>query len=71
MNYICAMPNREAKAIALELVALFLMQGAPVILQLDNGSEFVAENIDGMLKIRKDCKIVHGSPIGTLKVKAR
>ncbi len=38
------------------------MQGAPVILQSDNGREFVAKIIDEMLKIWKDCKIIHGSP---------
>jgi hypothetical protein len=38
------------------------MQGAPVILQSDNGREFVATIIEEMLKIWKDCKTVHGSP---------
>ena len=62
MSYLCAMPNRKAKTIALELVPLFLMQGAPVILQSDNGRKFVAAIMKEMLKIWKECKIVHGSP---------
>jgi hypothetical protein len=70
MSYLRALPSREAKTIALELVSLFLMQGTPVILQSDNGREFVAAIIDEMLKIWKDCKIVHGH-LGNLKVKVR
>jgi hypothetical protein len=62
MSYLHAMPNREAKTIAMELVALFLIQGAPVILQSDNGREYVAQIIDEMMRMWKDCKIVHGSP---------
>ncbi len=56
MNYLHTMPKGEAKSIALELVPLFLIQGAPVILQSDNGRQFVAAIIDEMLKIWKDCK---------------
>ncbi len=44
------------------MVPLFLMQGAPVILQSDNGREFVADIIKEMVKIWKECKIVNGSP---------
>ncbi len=62
MSYLTAMPDREAKTIAMESVPILLMQGEPVILQSDNGREFVAKIIDEMLKIWKDCKIVHGSP---------
>ncbi len=62
MSYLRAIPDKEAKTMALELVSLFLMQGAPVISQSDNGREFVAKIIDEMLLIWKECKIVHGSP---------
>ncbi len=62
MSYLCTMPNREAKFIALELVPLLLMQGAAVILQPGNDGEFVAAIIDEILKIWKDYKIVCGSP---------
>jgi len=62
MSYLRAMPNKEAKTVALELLPLFLMQGAPVILQSDNGREFVAKVIEELMKLWKDCKIVHGSP---------
>ncbi len=43
-------------------LTFFLIQGAPVILQSDNGREFVAQIIDEMMRMWKDCKIVHGSP---------
>ncbi len=33
-----------------------------MIIQSDNGREFVAKVIEQLLKIWKDCKIVHGSP---------
>jgi hypothetical protein len=61
MSYLRAMPNKEAKTVALELLPLFLMQGAPVILQSDNGREFVANVITELMKLWKECKIVHGS----------
>ncbi len=60
MSYLQAMPDKETKTIALELAPLFLMQGAPVILQSNIGREFVAEIIDELVKIWKGCKIVHG-----------
>jgi hypothetical protein len=43
MSYLCAIPDKEAKTVALELLPLFLMQGAPVILHSDNRCEFVAK----------------------------
>jgi hypothetical protein len=62
MSYLCAMPNKEAKTVALELLPSFLMQGPPVTLQSDNGREFVAQVIEELMKLWKDCIIVHGSP---------
>jgi hypothetical protein len=62
MSYLRALPDKEAKTVALELLPLFLMQGAPVILQSDNGREFVVEVIKELMGTWKDCHIVHGSP---------
>ncbi len=62
MSYLCATENRKPATVASKLLPLFLQQGAPMILQSDNGREFVAKVIDEFLKIWKDCKIVHGLP---------
>jgi hypothetical protein len=62
MSYLRALPDKEAKTVALELLPLFLMQGAPIILQSDNGREFVAKVINELVAMWKECKIVHGSP---------
>jgi hypothetical protein len=62
MSYLCAMENRKPATVVSKLLPLFLQQGAPMILQSGNGREFVAKVIDELLKISKDCKIVHGSP---------
>jgi hypothetical protein len=56
------MENKKPATVASKLLPLFLQQGAPMILQSDNGREFVAKVIEELMKIWKDCKIVHGSP---------
>jgi hypothetical protein len=61
MSYLCAMEDRKPKTVAFHLLPLFLQQGAPLIHLSDNGREFVAKVIEELLKIWKDCKIVHGS----------
>jgi hypothetical protein len=38
------------------------MQGAPMVIQSDNGSEFIAEIISRLMEIWPDAKIVHGQP---------
>ncbi len=45
MSYLRALPNKNAMAVAAVLLILFLQQGAPVILQSDNGKEFVAKSL--------------------------
>ena len=62
MSYLCALENKEARTVATKLLPLFLLQGAPLILQSDNGREFVAKVITELMSLWKDCKIVHGSP---------
>ncbi len=49
-----------ASAVALELFKIFLMQGAPMVLQSDNGREFVNEVIKELKDLWPDCVIVHG-----------
>jgi hypothetical protein len=62
MSYLCAIKNRKPATVASKLLPLFLQQGAPMILQSDNGGKFVTKVIDELLKIWKDCKIFPGSP---------
>jgi hypothetical protein len=62
ISYLCALQNKQASTVAMKLLLLFLQQEAPMILQSDNGWEFVAEVITELVKLWKDCKIVHGSP---------
>ena len=62
MSYLRALPNKAATTVAAALLILFLQQGAPVILQSDNGKEFVARIIKELMQLWPDCKIVNGSP---------
>jgi transposase InsO family protein len=48
--------------VAIELLKIFLEQGAPVILQSDNGREFTAEVIKELVALWPECKLVHGRP---------
>jgi hypothetical protein len=43
MSYLCGMENKKPSTVASKLLPLFLQQGAPMILQSDNGREFVAK----------------------------
>jgi transposase InsO family protein len=46
----------------MELNSIFSIQGAPMILQSDNGHEFFAEIVQQVMSIWKDIVIVHGHP---------
>lgn len=59
-SYLRALPNKKASRVALELLKIFLMQGAPMILQSDNGSEFIASIIHDLKDLWPTCHIVHG-----------
>ena len=59
-SYLRALPNKKASRVALELLKIFLMQGAPMILQSDNGSEFIASIIQDLKDLWPACNIVHG-----------
>ena len=45
-----AIPNKNAKYVCFELNSLFGLIGYPHIFHIDNGSEFTAEQVVGMLK---------------------
>lgn len=54
--------NLQAVTMAIELIRIFCIQGAPMILQSDNGREFVAAVIVEVMALRPDVVIVHGRP---------
>lgn len=60
--YLRPLQTKKATEVAFELLKIFLEQGAPVILQSDNGREFTAEIIKEMVLLWPECKIVHERP---------
>jgi hypothetical protein len=62
LYYLGAIEDKRPTTVASKLLPLFLQQGAPLILQSGNDREFVAEVIKELVKLWKDCKIVHGFP---------
>ena len=57
-----ALVSKRAAEVALNLLDIFLDKGAPMILQSDNGREFVAEIIKELTSLWPECKILHGRP---------
>src|SRR6188508_3441288 len=65
MTKYCVLPplvSKRAAEVAYQLVDIFLLLGAPQILQSDNGSEFTASIISELKQIWPDLLIVHGKP---------
>ena len=54
--------SKRAAEVAYQLVDVFLLFGAPTILQSDNGSEFTANIITELKQLWPDMKLVHGKP---------
>ena len=46
----------------MHILDIFLLFGAPNILQRDNGAEFTASIISQLKDLWPECKIVHGKP---------
>ncbi|XP_063417382.1 KRAB-A domain-containing protein 2-like [Mytilus trossulus] len=46
----------------MQILDIFLLFGAPNILQSDNGVEFTANVISELNNLWPECKIVHGKP---------
>ena len=51
-----------SKRVAHQLLDIFLLMGAPSILQSDNGSEFIAEVIRELKVVWPRLVMVHGKP---------
>ena len=56
------LPNKTAMEVAKKLLFIFTLQGAPAILQSDNGREFVNSILDELKTLWPDLKQVHGQP---------
>ena len=54
-------PKRAAE-VAYQLMDIFMLFGAPHILQSDNGSEFTAQIISDLKELWPELVIVHGKP---------
>ncbi|XP_068229435.1 KRAB-A domain-containing protein 2-like [Palaemon carinicauda] len=54
--------SKHAAEVAFQLADIFLLLGAPVILQSDNGSEFTAQIITELRSLWPELSIVHGKP---------
>ena len=63
--------TKRAAEVAFQLVDIFLLLGAPAILQSDNGSEFTASVITDLKLVWPKLALVHGKPRATHKVKVR
>ncbi|KAE9521954.1 hypothetical protein AGLY_017646 [Aphis glycines] len=60
--YLRPLTSKRAIEVAHELLKIFLEQGAPQLLQSDNGREFTAKIIEELAELWPECKIVHGRP---------
>jgi hypothetical protein len=54
--------SKRAAEVAYQLMDIFLLFGAPHILQSDNGSEFTAQIISDLKELWPELVIVHGKP---------
>ena len=54
---------KRASEVAYQLLGIFLLLGAPAILQSDNGAEFIAKVITDLKQMWPDLVIVHGKPM--------
>ena len=54
--------SKRAAEVAFQLADVFLMIGAPIILQSDNGSEFTAQIIKELTAFWPTLMLVHGKP---------
>ena len=57
-----ALTSKRAAEVAYHLLDIFLLIGAPVILQSDNGSEFTSNVIKELKEVWPNLKLVHGKP---------
>ncbi|XP_068220266.1 KRAB-A domain-containing protein 2-like [Palaemon carinicauda] len=59
---LCPLTSKRAAEVAFQLADIYLLLGAPVILQSENGSEFTAQIITELRSLWPELSIVHGKP---------
>ena len=57
-----AMQSKSAAEVAMHLHSIFRLFGAPLILQSDNGREFIADVVHQLLLLWPGLQFVHGRP---------
>jgi len=57
-----ALKTKRAEEVAKHIIDIFCIFGAPIILQSDNGREFVNQIINDLKCMWNNLKIVHGKP---------
>ena len=57
-----ALTTKRAAEVAYQLIDIFILFGAPTILQSDNGSEFTDSIITELKQLWPETKLVHGKP---------
>ena len=57
-----SLTSKLVAEVAIQLLDIFLLFGAPHILQSDNGREFTANIIKELKDMWPDCTLVHGKP---------
>ena len=57
-----ALTSKRASEVAYHLMDIFVLLGAPIILQSDNGSEFTSQVISELKDLWPDLTIVYGKP---------
>jgi hypothetical protein len=57
-----ALTSKQAAEVAFQLLDIFLLFGAPHILQSDNGREFTANVVKELTEMWPECTLVHGKP---------
>ena len=60
--WLFALPSKQARCVADKLTQIFAMQGAPILLQSDNGKEFVNGVLKELETLWPGLKIFHGRP---------
>ena len=61
-KFVRPLTSKRAAEVAFQLLDIFLLFGAPAILQSDNGSEFTAQVITELKQLWPQLKLVHGKP---------
>ena len=54
--------SKRASEVAYQLIDIFLMFGAPQVLQSDNGPEFIAAVVKELMEVCTELGTVHGKP---------